>query len=242
MRSEAIVADGPSHGRRHWAFEQGIAWALEAGRRLAVAGLAHLFVAYLRVCYATSKLACSPESEWALDGSVRAGRNTLLVFWHDEFMLTGLLSFISPLKDGAAVTNDSFGGAVMEKVVRLLGAKSVRIGLRESREERIGRIAQAVRAHRMVAIAAAYGEPWFKARPTSLQIAAGLDGCVLAIHIETNRRLLLRTGAWRAYLPLPFSRYVLQISTPLRPKLPLAELKAAKLEEKLWGLRSAALH
>jgi lysophospholipid acyltransferase (LPLAT)-like uncharacterized protein len=76
-------------------------------------------------------------------------------------------------------------------------------------------MAIAMQQQRGLAIAADYGKPWYKARPTAFQIAAFREGRVVATRFEPRRPVRLGLGQHRAYFPLPFSEYAMWASEPL---------------------------
>ncbi|HKP64461.1 MAG TPA: hypothetical protein VJV78_47310 [Polyangiales bacterium] len=156
---------------------------------------------------------------------------TVFSCWHDEFLIA-LLNLQSPrLSKPLFITNDSFGGVFLETFCKLAANPCLVIRRGTPVEDRIEQLVTGLATHRRVAIAADYGRPWYKARPTAAQIAGRLDGYVLAIRLEPRRKLRVPIGisGGIAYLPIPFSTYALWMDEPRRAS-------EANLDEMLHGL------
>jgi lysophospholipid acyltransferase (LPLAT)-like uncharacterized protein len=203
--------------------------------------LGRLLHAYARLCFATSRYEVTAGAERTLRRTWDAGVPTVYVFWHDEFLILSLNACCRRIQFPSCVTNDSFGGRLVASFWKSAGAEVVTIGLRETREARIARTLEALRAEKRLVIAADYGKPWFRPRPTAVQLASAAGGVVVAMHLAGVRRAALRIGSWRLELPLPFNRYSLHLSEPMRPDGGITPAAiTAKLAGALFGLRRRA--
>lgn len=190
---------------------------------------------YVRLCYATSRIRLSDELGDALRQTVECGVPTVFVCWHDEFLLSLLGIQIPCLRDLLFITNDSFGGIFLETVAHCTRTPLLVIRRKDPREGRIEAMLSAMRPRRGLAIAADYGKPWYKARPTAFQIARANHGRVIATRLEPKRPVRLGLGQHRAYFPLPFSEYALRASAPLA--VPTVDDGSARLAAALDSLR-----
>jgi lysophospholipid acyltransferase (LPLAT)-like uncharacterized protein len=201
----------------------------------AVAG--RVLYAYARVCFATSRYVVTPAADKTLRKTWDAGVPTVYVFWHDEFLLLSLNACCPRIQFPTCVTNDAFGGRLVASFWKSVGADVITIGLRESREARIARTIEALRRGKRLVIAADYGKPWFRPRPTAFQLASAAGGVVVAMHLEGTRDVALRIGSWRLKLPLPFNRYALHLSEPMLAEDGGTSEATSRLAGALWSLR-----
>lgn len=194
---------------------------------------------YLRFCSATSRFHFTGGADEALRRSLESGIATVFVCWHDEFIISLIGVQQARFRRVSFITNDSFGGVFLETFCRCFGNRHYIIPRRASREERIDGMAAELSKHGSLALAADYGKPWYKARPTALQLARRANGCVVPMRIEPKHRLLLKLGDRRAYLPLPFSEYVMWAATPRRPD-ERSLLDASAIDDDLRALQECA--
>jgi hypothetical protein len=157
-------------------------------------------------------------------------------FWHDEFLALSLNAFCRRIQFPACVANDAFGGKIVARTWAAHGAPVVEIKRAEARERRIARIHEALLRARRLVIAADYGTPWFKARPTAQRLASATGGYVTAMHLHARHRLVVGYGAWRVHIPTPFNRYTLHLSAPMKAQSATPEAIA----NALWSLRERA--
>jgi lysophospholipid acyltransferase (LPLAT)-like uncharacterized protein len=182
---------------------------------------------YLRFCYLTSRFLFTPSADESMRSSWERGVSTVFVCWHDEFLLSLLSMQTARFRGILFITNDSFGGVFLETFCRCLGIRSHVIRREVPRHERLRSMADGLAVHRAMAIAADYGRPWFRARPTAWQLARLTEGVVVACRIEPSRKLRIKIGDRYAYVPVPFARYALTTSAPLTPSYaPAAPLHA----------------
>ena len=175
---------------------------------------------YLRLCYLTSRYLLTSQADASLRACWDRGVATVLVCWHDEFLLS-LISLQTPrFRKVLFITNDSFGGVFLETFCRCLGTRYQVIRRGASREERLLGMAAGLARQGALGIAADYGPPWFSARPTAWQLARLTEGHVVATRLEPRRKLRLRMADRHVYIPLPFNRYTLVASAPLSPQVP----------------------
>ena len=198
--------------------------------------LAGLLRAYGSLCYRTSVFGWTLDAERSLRATWDTGLPTVYTFWHDEFLALSLNAFCRRIQFPACVANDTFGGKVVARVWAAHGAPVVEIKRAEARARRIARIHEALLRARRLVIAADYGSPWFKARPTAQQLASATEGYVTAMHLHARHRLVVGYGDWRVHIPTPFNRYILHLSAPMAAQL--ATPKA--IADALWSLRERA--
>lgn len=198
--------------------------------------IAILLKLYTHFCYRTSSYEWTLRTEESLRASWDAGLPTVYTFWHDEFLVLSLNAFCARVQFPVCVANDTWGGKVVARIWAAHGAPLVVIGRNESRQRRIDRIQDALLRKRRLVLAADYGKPWFKARHTTQLLATASDGYVVAMHLHCGWRAEVGYGKWRVRLPLPFNRYTLHLSLPM--KAPDATPEA--VGEALWSLREAA--
>jgi lysophospholipid acyltransferase (LPLAT)-like uncharacterized protein len=198
--------------------------------------LAHLLRAYGYFCYRTSRFDRSAEAELSLRATWDKGLPTVYTFWHDEFLTLSLNAFCRRLQFPACIANDAFGGKVLALAWAAHGAPVVEIKRQEAREVRLARIRDALLEQRRLAIAADYGAPWFKARPTAQQLAASSGGYVTAMHLHATRNVVVGLGGWRVRVPTPFNHYVLHLSAPMQADAATPET----VGQALWSLRERA--
>ncbi len=169
---------------------------------------------YVRLCYATSRFHLTKQSQDSLRETL--GRDVPVVFvcWHDEFILSLVIMQLDWFRRSLFITNDSFGGKFLESCCRCLGLPIRVIRRKDPRDGRILAMAAGLEAHRSLAIAADYGQPWYKARPTAFQLAKMTNGCVVPMRVEPKPALRLRLGDRHAFFPLPFSRFALVAGQP----------------------------
>lgn len=203
-----------------------------------VAGLVTLAA---RLCLRTSRI--SIASTDVLARTWDDGVPTVYVYWHDEFVLNVLLPLYwraAAVRDTQPVcgANDTFGGLVIWSCLSRLGVPLTMLPRRSDRDEKRALLAAAVREHKHLLLAADYGTPWFKARPTAFQIARETGGRVVAMHLRSQRELAIARGRWRLRLPTPFNRYELHLAeVDVDPGLDDATVADA-LTEQLDALRT----
>jgi lysophospholipid acyltransferase (LPLAT)-like uncharacterized protein len=198
--------------------------------------LARLLRAYGYFCYCTSRFDRTAAAEQSLRATWDKGLPTIYTFWHDEFLTLSLNAFCRRLQFPACIANDAFGGKVVALAWAAHGAPVVEIKRNEAREVRLARIRNALLEQRRLAIAADYGAPWFKARPTSQQLAASSGGYVTAMHLHAMRNAVVGFGGWRVRVPTPFNHYVLHLSAPMQADAATPET----VGQALWALRQRA--
>ena len=192
---------------------------------------------YMRFCYLSSRVYVTDALDESLKQSWDRGVPTVMVCWHDEFLTSLLTIQTSRLRRVLFITNDSFGGIFLETFCRHLGANVQIIRMKTPRQQRILAMAEGLKAHGAMAIAADYGRPWFKARPTAGELARLTDGLVVACRCEPKRKLRIGWGDHRAYLPLPFNEYAIHAGQPRQP----SELSpAVTLDDDLDRLRESS--
>ena len=178
--------------------------------------LGTLAFAYLRFCFLTSRFVFTESADRSMRASWESGVATVFICWHDEFLLSLLSMQTERFRRILFITNDSFGGVFLETFCRWLGLRFHVIRRRTPRLERLRAMADGLAQQGALAIAADYGPPWYRARPTACQLARATQGVVVACRIEPRCKLRVRMGGRRAYLPVPFTRYELTTSAPLR--------------------------
>jgi lysophospholipid acyltransferase (LPLAT)-like uncharacterized protein len=187
-------------------------------KRAVASVLGLLGYVYLRFCFRTSRYVVSDEAEAVLKRTWDRDIPTVFACWHDEFLIC-LLSLLCPrVAKPLFITNDSFGGIFLEVFCRLVGNPCIVIKRGSPLENRIDRLANGLAEHRRLAIAADYGRPWYKARPTADQLAARTDGYVVGMRLEPRRKWKIPLGfaGGVAFLPTPFTSYTLWLSEPHR--------------------------
>jgi lysophospholipid acyltransferase (LPLAT)-like uncharacterized protein len=204
--------------------------------KLAARFLARLLRAYGYFCYRTSHFDWTAEAEQSLRATWDKGLPTVYTFWHDEFLTLSLNAFCRRIQFPACIANDAFGGKVVALAWAAHGAPVVEIKRGEARELRLVRIRNALLEERRLAIAADYGAPWFRARPTAQQLAASSGGYVTAMHLHATRNVVVGFGGWRVRVPTPFNDYVLHLSAPMRAHAATPET----VSQALWSLRERA--
>jgi lysophospholipid acyltransferase (LPLAT)-like uncharacterized protein len=195
-----------------------------------------LFI-YARLCHATSRYVVSAGAEQTLRKTWDAGLPTAYVFWHDEFLLLSVNAFCKRIQFPTCTTNDTFGGQVVATFWKCVGAPVIRIGTHESRENRLSKTREALATGKRLVIAADYGKPWYRLRPTAIQLADQTGGAVVAMHVAVQRRLVLGRGQQRMTIPLPFNTFTLHLSEPLHEAGLDVGSSTSTLESALWGLR-----
>lgn len=187
-------------------------------KRAVASVLGWLGYLYLRFCFRTSRYIVSDEADAVLKRTWDRGIPTVYACWHDEFLICLLSLQCSRFPKPLFITNDSFGGIFLEVFCRLSGNPCIVIKRGSPLETRIDLLANGLAEHRHLAIAADYGRPWYKARPTADQLAARTDGCVVGMRLEPRRKWKIPLGfaGGVAYLPTPFTSYTLWLSEPHR--------------------------
>jgi len=208
-------------------------------KRLAAGLLGLIGFLYLRLCCATSRFHFTSSADEALRRSLESGIATVFVCWHDEFLISLIGVQQARFSRVSFITNDSFGGVFLETFCRCFGNRHYIIPRRASREERIDGMATELCNNGCLALAADYGKPWYKARPTASQLARRANGCVVPIRIEPKHRLCVKLGDRRAYLPLPFSEYVMWAAAPFHPD-ERSLFDASQIDDELRALQDCA--
>ena len=157
---------------------------------------------YERFCASTSDISLDMEAQRALDKS----QPTVLVCWHEESQLLSFVAASLPTPV-SCIANDTFGGELMANAAGRLGVVVHVLKGADTRAEKLTHLREAVALGVPVAIAADYGEPWFKARPTALQVAAATGARLFAVHVTTPRRWRLGRGAHVLAFPTPWNIY-----------------------------------
>ena len=202
-------------------------------------GVARATLLHAWLCYRTSRFAISPEAERVLAQTWDRGVPTVYVFWHDEFVLNSLLAYCARLHHPVCAANDRFGGEVSRALWTRCGAPVVSLLRNETREEKLTKLADALGANKRLVLAADYGRPWFRARPTAFRIAKRARGVVVPMHLNARYSIRVRREDHVISLPLPCSEYALHLGDPLSPSLGESVL-TERLEHALFGLRAAA--
>lgn len=180
--------------------------------------LAVIAYVYMRFCYRTSRYIVTDSAEAVLKRTCDRGIPTVYACWHDEFLIC-LLSLQCPrFPRPLFITNDSFGGIFLEVFCRFARNPYLVIERASPIESRLDQLADGLTEHRRMTIAADYGRPWYKARPTADQLAARLEGYVVAMRLEPLRKWRIPLGAAGgiAYVPTPFSSYAFWLGEPHR--------------------------
>lgn len=205
-----------------------------------------ILTAWARFCGRTSRLELRPEALAVLDQTWDAEKPAVYVYWHDEFVLNVLLPIhwqTSGLRPHLPVcgANDAFGGKVIQACLSGLGVPLALLPRRSDRFAKLKTLAEALRVHRRLLLAADYGHPWFKARPTAFQLARETGGVVVSMHLHTERPWVVSWRGWKMSLPRPFTQYELRLRT-LDVDLTLADdALAGPLTEALDSMRSESI-
>lgn len=186
-------------------------------KRLLAILAAPLGYVYMRFCFSTSRYIVTDTAESVLRRTWDRNIPTVFACWHDEFLLSPLSLQCPRFPRPLFVSNDSFGGMFLQTICRLLRSPFLVIGLRESRAARLDALARGLAQHRRMTIAADYGRPWYRARASAQFIAERAGGRVVAMRLESQRKWLVRVGAGKAYLPVPFSAYAIWLGEPRAP-------------------------
>jgi lysophospholipid acyltransferase (LPLAT)-like uncharacterized protein len=192
---------------------------------------AELLLHWVRWCARSSEFSSQDAS--VLDPK----RPTVLVLFHDELFLVPMLAYHwPPAERPVFVANDTLVGLASAGAVERMGAKCVVLPLRAPREEKLQKLRDAFAASKRILLAADYGEPWYRVRPTAWQLARPIGGVVAPLHIHAMRAPTLARRDHRAVLLSPFNRYRVSVGEALEAGDD-ATAFARKLEERLWALR-----
>ncbi len=211
-------------------------------RRLCARGL----VGYAEALARTSRISIGQGGD-SLPATLWDGVPTVLVGWHDEFLnvplvlmpyLTDARKRRGATADVTYVTNDTFAGQFIAEAGTDMGATLLTMKRTDDREAKLRVLEEGFHRTGGLLIAADYGRPWFRARPTAWDLAKNAGGCIVAFHVETSPSIAIGSNAHRGYLPVPFARYRVHFSPPQFP----SSASAAPMEavtEWLWALRGS---
>ncbi len=171
----------------------------------------------------------------------------MLVGWHDEFLNAPLvlLPYLTDARrrrgataDVTYVTNDTFAGQLIAEAGAGMGATMLTMKSTDDRKTKLRVLEEGFRRTGGLLIAADYGRPWFRARPTAWDLAKNARGCIVAFHIEASPAIAIGSRTHRGYLPVPFAHYRVHLSPPQFP----SHANGAPMEavtEWLWALRES---
>jgi len=188
----------------------------EGVRRLFARAVAAGVTAYARFCVRTSRLQRLRETLAGVERTWDASRPAIYVYWHDEFVLNVLLPVHWQAAGAshempACGANDAFGGDVIQACLSRLGVPLALLPRRSDRSTKLKTLAKALRVHRRLLLAADYGRPWFRARPTAFQLARETGAVVVAMHLHAKRPWVVSSGGRKLIVPQPFTQYELRL-------------------------------
>lgn len=178
-------------------------------------GIAFVFNTYLLLCFKTSRFEASEIAKKRQKEQWESHRVCCYQFFHDEFLMNGLLAYKKDIVNPLIVCNDTLIGLAIHYFWAMNDAESVILRRCDSKSAKMARLHQALRTHSNLVIAADYGKPWYKVHPTGSLLAKNGSGHIMAIHIHAKRGLCLGSDDHNVRIPLPFNHYILEASDPI---------------------------
>ena len=195
-------------------------------------------MAYASLCFRTSSLKVGDSAVQLLRDSRASATPTVFVFWHEELLLTSLMSLAPGFRFSLCSTTDGLGGRILAAAWRKLAVPVAVLPRSFSREERLDRLERGLRQVGHLGLAADHGKPRFGVRATPWQLASRVEGTrIVALHIQASASFPL----FGLKVPLPFTSLTVEFSGPYPSDVPLETCRLT-LREALRELREPLWH
>lgn len=169
-----------------------------------------LFAIYSALRFTWRVQVIEPE---AMTAAMRAGEPMVLAHWHGDEL--GMLYLLRRYR-AAVMTSTSKDGELMDKIVRLFGARTSRgSSTRGGASALKGMIRLAREGWRpSVAVDGPKG-PYHKAKPGVFEISKLVGGGIYPLAVAADRAKVFEKAWNKTFLPLPFARVICVWGEPL---------------------------